>query len=82
MFRISQGENFGTNPAALKMAKAAAKRVEKKYGRKNLEPWTDFEWRMLNGKMSALNWIGQAMGFFGYMKIFTDAASMRIRHAR
>jgi PIN domain len=36
--------------------KAAAK-VEKKYGVKNLGPWTDFEWGMLNGKLSALRWI-------------------------
>lgn len=37
-------------------AKNAARRVEKKYGAKNLGPWTDFEWGMLNGKLSALRW--------------------------
>jgi hypothetical protein len=37
-------------------ARKAAKRAEKKYGAKNLGPWTDFEWGMLNGKLSALRW--------------------------
>ena len=33
--------------------KAAAK-VEKKYGLENLGPWADFDWGMINGKLSAL----------------------------
>ena len=38
-------------------AKKAAKRVEKERGRKNLGPWDDFEWGMINGKLSALRWV-------------------------
>jgi hypothetical protein len=40
-----------------KGALKAAARVEKKYGSDNLGPWSDFEWGMINGKLSALRWI-------------------------
>ncbi len=42
----------------------AAKRVEKEFGIENLGPWTDFEWGMIKGKLSALNWL---MGEEWYM---------------
>lgn len=35
----------------------AAKRVEKKYGKNNLGPYSKFDWGMLNGKLSALRWV-------------------------
>ena len=38
-------------------ALAAAKRTEDEVGLENLGPWTDFEWGMLKGKLSALRWI-------------------------
>ena len=38
-------------------ALAAAKKTEDEVGLENLGPWTDFEWGMVNGKLSALRWI-------------------------
>lgn len=35
----------------------SARHVEKTYGKENLGPWTDFEWGMVNGKLSALRWV-------------------------
>lgn len=35
----------------------AARRVERRYGKKNLGPWDDFDWGMINGKLSALRWV-------------------------
>lgn len=32
-------------------------KVERKYGKHTLGPYTDFEWGMINGKLSALRWI-------------------------
>ena len=38
-------------------AKAAASRIEAKYPALELGPYSDFEWGMLNGKLSALRWV-------------------------
>ncbi|UUX94412.1 PIN domain-containing protein [Aquabacterium sp. J223] len=35
----------------------AQRRVEKEYGKENLGPWDDFEWGMINGKLSAIRWM-------------------------
>ena len=40
-----------------KGALKAARRAERRYGKNNLGPWDDFEWGMINGKMSALRWV-------------------------
>lgn len=37
-------------------AKKSAKAVEEKYGKESLY-WDDFEWGMINGKLSALRWV-------------------------
>ena len=52
-------EDEHIDPEIWKRALTVAKEVEKKYGVKNLGPWSDFEWGMINGKLSALRW------FFG-----------------
>ncbi|MCY0387893.1 PIN domain-containing protein [Robbsia sp. Bb-Pol-6] len=38
-------------------ALVAARRTEDEVGIENLGPWDDFEWGMINGKLSALRWI-------------------------
>lgn len=40
-----------------KGALKAARRTERRYGKKNLGPWDDFEWGMINGKLSSLRWV-------------------------
>ncbi|MET4292502.1 PIN domain-containing protein [Bradyrhizobium sp. LB5.2] len=49
--------NKVTVDAVWQGALAAAKRTEEEVGLENLGPWTDFEWGMVNGKLSALRWV-------------------------
>lgn len=58
LYSIESGQEpltEGQKPV-LEQAKKAARRIERKYGEKNLG-WDDFEWGMLNGKLSALRWV-------------------------
>ncbi|WP_429404534.1 PIN domain-containing protein [Paraburkholderia sp. MM5482-R1] len=40
-----------------KGALKSAKKAERKLGEGNYGPWSDFEWGMINGKLSALRWM-------------------------
>jgi hypothetical protein len=58
LHRISTGEEKLTEEQEpiLARARKAAARIRRKYGATNLG-WDDFEWGMVNGKLSALNWV-------------------------
>jgi hypothetical protein len=57
--RIESGEQklSEESMACFQQGEDAARGKEDRYGKDNLGPYTDFEWGMINGKLSALNWV-------------------------
>lgn len=55
-YRIETGETT-VNADIWRGALQSAQRIIDKYGEENLGPYSDFEWGMLNGKLSALRWV-------------------------
>lgn len=50
-------EGYHITPEIWRKALAAAKRVEARYEPDFLDPVDDFNWGMINGKLSALRWV-------------------------
>jgi hypothetical protein len=55
--RIEDGRREQLDTKLRETMEAAMRRVEDRYGIDDLGPWTDFEWGMVNGKLSALRWV-------------------------
>lgn len=51
------GERGNTPPEIYKQALKAAEEVRARWGGDSLGPYSDFEWGMINGKLSALRWV-------------------------
>jgi hypothetical protein len=49
--------NLCPDCAGLGVGEKAARELERLYGLEYLGPYDDFEWGMLNGKLSALRWV-------------------------
>jgi hypothetical protein len=49
--------NGGRRAPVSRTAEKARERIRQQYGADNVGPWDDFEWGMVNGKLSALRWV-------------------------
>lgn len=57
---LMEERRLGSKPLpadAMAKADSTARKIEETYGKGNLGPYSDFEWGMLNGKLSALRWV-------------------------
>jgi len=54
--RIESGDD-SVDPKLWERALKAAKEMEEERGPENFGPYSDFEWGMVNGKLSALRWV-------------------------
>ncbi|MFF1652881.1 hypothetical protein [Streptomyces sp. NPDC058255] len=54
--RLAVGDK-SFSPELIAKMRAACREMEAKYGKENLGPYSDFEWGMVNGKLSALRWV-------------------------
>jgi hypothetical protein len=46
----------GSGSATFLLRRLGSVRAARELGKGNYGPWTDFEWGMINGKLSALRW--------------------------
>lgn len=51
----NETDAFEIHPSILQQAQAVAERIREKYD--DTGPWDDFQWGMINGKLSALRWV-------------------------
>jgi hypothetical protein len=56
---VKAGSNNNTHieASSFEGAKAAADDTMKRLGKDKIGPWDDFEWGMINGKLSAIRWM-------------------------
>lgn len=56
-YNIEKGIESEPSPKQMGVILKEMEKVEKEYGKDNLGPYSDFEWGMINGKLSALRWV-------------------------
>jgi Restriction endonuclease len=54
---IAEGAEKVASPEIMEGMRRAMRETEAKYGEETLGPYEDYEWGMINGKLSALRWV-------------------------